>query len=90
MDTMMKLMGWTAVATFIALTLCMVNEVGGTVEPYGDTYTVQVTRCSETMTVQEGSTYTTLCTASETVTETRQPTHVKGLFWSIDSFRVVR
>ena len=75
-----------AIGAMILFTVFMIaNQAGGTSEPYGEVYTASYTYCG----AWSGVGGTRHCSLYLTGTERRQNTHIKGLFFDVDSYKVV-
>lgn len=84
--TPLKVAGAFTVGVAAVVGVLIANEVCGTSEPVGEVYTASYSYCGQ----YAGSGGTRHCSLWLTGTEKRQNTRVTGLFFNVDSYKVVR
>lgn len=71
---------------FVTVVVCSINDIAGEATDTGTPYTATYSYCAVTTYTKFGST----CSVWNTGTEVRVNTHVKGMWFDHDSYRVVR
>lgn len=82
----LKIAGAVTIGAALVVGALIANEYFGTSEPYGEVYTASYSYCGQ----YAGVGGTRHCSLWLTGTEKRQNTHINGLLFDVDSYKVVR